>query len=165
MEVRRVRVNEGLCLRALRLRALADAPTAFAVSLADEQKRPDEYWEDFAREVAVSETTATFVAEEGDRWWGMAGAFMTQNTPDTARLVAMWVDPARRRSGIGAALVHAVVQWARERGARRIQLWVTDTTLQAKLLYARQGFVETKQTKPLPSHPTFQEVLMVRELI
>ncbi len=60
--------------------------------------------------------------------------------------------------------MEAVVRWARERGARRLQLWVTDTNLQAKSLYARTGFLERARAQPLPSHPTLQEVLMIRDL-
>lgn len=85
----------------------------------------------------------------------MAGGFLTQEAPDTARLVAMWVDPAWRRSGIGAAPVRAAVGWAREHGATRVQLWVTDAN-QAKLVYARHGFVERAQTKALPSNPALR---------
>ena len=37
LEIRRMRAHEGLLLRALRLRALADAPTAFGLTLARER--------------------------------------------------------------------------------------------------------------------------------
>lgn len=164
MEVRRIRAHEGPRLRALRLRALADAPTAFGSSLAEEEAHPQEYWEHFAREAAIAKTRARFVAEENERWYGMVGSFVTRDQSGTAQLVSMWVDPTRRRSGIGTALVEAVVQWARGCGAKRVQLWVTDTNHQAKSLYARNGFVETEHTQPLPSDPTLREVLMVREL-
>ena len=93
----------------------------------------------------------------------MVGSLLTRERPGAAHLVSMWVDPTRRRSGIGTALVDAVVRWARGCGARRIELWVTDTNRPAKSLYVRNGFVETERTQPLPSNPTLREVLMVRE--
>jgi GNAT superfamily N-acetyltransferase len=164
MEVRRIRADEGFRLRAIRLRALADAPTAFGSSLAEAQAYPDTHWDELARETAIAAAHATFIAEEDERWYGMARGFVHRAYPDVVRLVSMWVDPTRRRTGIGAALVDAVVRWARASDAKLVQLWVTDTNHQAKFLYAHQGFVETGQTKPLPSNPALQEVLMVREL-
>ena len=161
--VRRIRAQEGPHLRALRLRALADAPTAFGSTVAETLAHPQEYWDRLAQEAAVGETHARFVAEENGRWYGMVGSLLTRDRPETAQLVSMWVDPTRRRSGIGTALVDVAVRWARGCGARRIQLWVTDTNRPAKSLYVRNGFVETERTQPLPSNPTLREVLMVRE--
>jgi len=37
MEIRRIRADEGLRLRALRLRALSDSPTAYGSTLASEE--------------------------------------------------------------------------------------------------------------------------------
>jgi GNAT superfamily N-acetyltransferase len=164
VEIRRIRIDDSDRLRQFRLRALADAPAAFGQTLAEAQKRTAEQWAAFARETATSEADTIFVAEDHGQWYGMAGAFVEAEHPDSVRLVSMWVDPARRRSGIGAALVEAVAEWARGRRARRLELWVTETNEPARSLYARQRFVATDQTKPLPSNPSLQEVLMVREL-
>lgn len=165
MNVRRIRADEGERLRAIRLSALADAPSAFGSTLAEEQALPLERWTRFAEETAGSDTTAIFVAEEQDRLYGMARGFVHENYSEIVRLVSMWVDPARRRSGIGAMLVEQVAAWAGERGALRLQLWVTETNQAARSLYARQGFAVTAHTKPLPSNPSLQEILMVLELI
>lgn len=164
MEIRRIRVDDAARLRALRLRALADAPAAFGQTLAEAQKRTEEQWTAFARETATSETDTILIADDCGQWYGMAGAFVQEHHPDSVRLVSMWVDPTRRRSGVGAALVEAVAEWARGRHARRLELWVTETNEPARSLYARQGFVATDQTKVLPSNSSLREVLMVREL-
>ena len=112
MNIRRIRAEEGLRLRELRLRALADAPTAFGSTLVEEQARPKEDWDQLAAEEASSDARARFVAEQNTRWYGMAGVFVLQDQPEIAQLISMWVDPARRRSGIARALVDAVVRWA-----------------------------------------------------
>ena len=164
MNIRRIRAEEGLRLRELRLRALADAPTAFGSTLVEEQARPKEDWDQLAAEEASSDARARFVAEQNTRWYGMAGVFVLQDQPEIAQLISMWVDPARRRSGIARALVDAVVRWARGRGARRLQLWVTGTNHQAMSLYACAGFAATERVQPLPSNPAVQQVLMVLEL-
>lgn len=164
MHVRRIRTHEGPRLREFRLRALADAPTAFGSTLAEEEARPGDAWDHQAGEEARSATRARFVAEEHARWYGMAAGFVVPDQPETVQLVSMWVDPARRRSGVGAALVEAVVEWAHGRSAKRIELWVTTTNDPAKALYAQTGFAETQCVQPLPSNPTLVETLMVRGL-
>lgn len=164
MHIRRIRSHEGSRLRDIRLRALADAPTAFGSTLANEQARPATEWDHVAAEDALSGTRVRFVAEENGRWYGMAGGFVRPEDPETVQLVSMWVDPARRRAGLGTSLVETVVQWARGRAARRIQLWVTDTNSGAKSLYRRAGFMETDRVQPLPSAPALREVLMMRAL-
>ena len=50
-QIRRIRPNEWHLLRELRLQALADAPLAFAATLAQEEAFPEKLW----RERAVRE--------------------------------------------------------------------------------------------------------------
>jgi len=56
-EVRQIRANEGLKLRAVRLRALADAPTAFGSTLAQEEKFPERVWHARAERGLVAPAT------------------------------------------------------------------------------------------------------------
>ena len=123
--VRRVRPDEGLRLRALRLRALADAPSAFGSTLAREEAFPDDVWQERATSGAAGEDRVTYVAEDGDRWVGMATGLMEAG--HRLDLVGMFVDSAARGRRLGAALVQAVAAWARERGAASLHLWVTTT--------------------------------------
>jgi ribosomal protein S18 acetylase RimI-like enzyme len=164
MDVRRIRRHEGPKLRELRLRALAEAPQAFGSTLAEEQAKPPVHWEERARIASAGESTVLFVAEEDHRWYGLVGSFVHRDHPRVTRLVSMWVDPSRRRSGIGTALVDEVIRWSHDRGAACIQLWVTESNEPAQALYARSGFARTNQTKPLPSNPSHREILMVRML-
>lgn len=165
VNVRRIRVDEGGRLRAIRLAALADAPSAFGSTLAEERDLPDEHWIRYAEESARADSSAIFVAEEQAEWYGIIRGFVHKDYYEIVRIASMWVDPARRRAGVGAMLVEQVAAWAAGRGARRLQLWVTETNQAARALYARRAFVETTHTKPLPSNPALQEVLMVRELV
>jgi len=52
----------------------------------------------------------------------------------------LYVEPAARRRGVGAALVQATLERARERGCRRIELDSNETNTAALGLYARFGF-------------------------
>jgi GNAT superfamily N-acetyltransferase len=160
--VRRVRPDEGLCLRALRLRALADAPSAFGSTLAREEAFPDDVWQERAIGGAAGEDRVTYVAEDGDRWVGMATGLM--DAGHRLDLVGMFVEPAARGRRLGAALVEAVAAWARERGAASLHLWVTTTNEPALRLYHRVGFRPTGRTQPLDHTPSLQEVEMVRDL-
>jgi GNAT superfamily N-acetyltransferase len=166
-EVRRIRPDEGAQLRALRLHALADAPTAFGSTLAREQVFTDDVWRDRAAGRASGADRVTFIAERDGQWIGLAsGLAADPDDPDGGEplLVGMFVDGAERGRGIGAALVEAVVAWARARGAARLSLWVTATNDPAVALYDTCGFRPTGEQKPLAHTPSLDEVRMVRAL-
>jgi GNAT superfamily N-acetyltransferase len=166
LEVRRIRADEGLRLRGLRLQALTDAPGAFGSTLAREAAFPDQVWHERAEGGASGVDRATFIAEERDRWVGLATGLA--HDPDDADrgpiLVGMFVDPAKRGRGIGVMLVEAVAAWARARADTRLYLWVTSTNDPAIALYAKCGFRRTGEIRPRPHSPSIVELLMVRDL-
>jgi GNAT superfamily N-acetyltransferase len=130
LEVRRIRADEGLKLRALRLRALADTPIAFGSTLAREEKFPEHVWRDRAEGGASGADRVTFVAEQGGQWIGIAtGLARDPDEPNDPRpvLVGMFVTPEACRRGVGVALVDAVVAWACDRRATSLLLGVTST--------------------------------------
>jgi GNAT superfamily N-acetyltransferase len=157
LAVRRVRADEASRLRALRLRALADAPWAFGSTLAREEALAEQVWRERAAQGAAGETAVTYVAEDADRWIGMATGLVTETEPARLDLVGMFVEPAARGRGVGGALVEAVLAWARARGAGGLYLWVTTTNRAAITLYERCGFRPTGATKPLDHTPTLLE--------
>jgi GNAT superfamily N-acetyltransferase len=164
--IRRIRADEGLRLRALRLRALADAPLAFGSTLAREQAFDESVWHERAAGAAAGSARATFVAEEQGQWVGMATGVARH--PDDLEhspiLVGMFVDGARRGRGAGAALVDRVTDWVRTLPAERLYLWATSTNRPAVALYEKCGFQRTAETRPLDHTPSLIEVLMVRRL-
>jgi len=167
LEVRRIRADEGPRLRALRLHALADAPTAFGSTLAREEAFPDSLWHERAARGASGGDGVTFIAEQDGRWVGLATGLAEDPEgpkPSGPVLVGMFVDGAERRHGAGAALVEGVAAWARARGAVRLSLWVTAGNEPAIALYRKCGFRPTGETKPLAHTPTLAELRMVRDL-
>jgi GNAT superfamily N-acetyltransferase len=98
--IRRLKPGEWQLLRDIRLRALADAPSAFAATLEPARPSPDE-WQRRARGWR-SVGDVTFVCD---------GDGMVVGVRDGADcwLGAMWVAPERRRDGVGTALVNAVI--------------------------------------------------------
>lgn len=135
MEVRRAEADEWEAVRTVRLRALADAPAAFLSTLADEQALTDDEW----RHRTARTDAATFLA--GDA--GMATGLRSRHVDGMVELVGMWTAPEHRGRGVGAALVDAVVGWARQQGASRVVLDVATGNDGAVAFYERLGFVAT----------------------
>lgn len=103
-----------------------------------------------------------FVAEDGGRWIGCAGAVLEDGVP---YVISMWVHPAQRGRGIGAEMLRAIAGWAHERGHTRLLLWVTEGNWIALNLYERMGFQRTGRTKPLPHTPSVLKLEYGVELI
>ncbi len=147
MDVRRVQAAEWQTLRDVRLRALADAPEAFATTHAQASERPDRWWIDWTARSADGDGQAMFLAWHDDRAVGIAGAY---GGPERFDVISMWVDPAVRGEGVGAALLDAAIAFA---GDAPVYLSVTETNEPAKRLYERRGFVPTGLREQLASNP------------
>ena len=164
--IRRIRADEGPRLRALRLRALAEAPLAFGSTLAREQDFPDDVWRDRAMRASAGCESATFIAESGGQWLGLATGLAPDDGAGHAGplLVGMFVDRTARGGGVGIKLTDSVAAWARACGAARLTLWVTSGNDAALALYQRCGFRLTGVAKPSEHTPALAEREMVREL-
>ena len=136
-------------LRAVRLAALADSPSAFGSSLEREQQYDEERWREWSRNVA------TFLAFRDGVPIGIVGG-VAGDASEGRGLVAMWVDPDHRSTGV-ASHSWTRASWARDDGATRLTLWVTRTNDPAATLYRRAGFTPTGDSKPLPSNPSLTE--------
>lgn len=156
--IREVRPGEWRLLRDVRLRALAEAPYAFLTTLEEASRRSDDDWRAWG---TPDERSTSFVADGDGRFDGMVCGFVADD-PATVHLVAMWVDPAARGTGIGAELVEAVVGWARDRGAARVALDVEQGNDRARRLYERCGFEVAAVPPPLPYEPHAGSSTMVR---
>ena len=156
MIVRPLRGDEAKLLKDLRLRALADAPTAFAHTHAEIAAKPDTYWDDMTASVTTGDVL--FVAEDDGRALGMAFGILQHDRPALTHLGGMWVDPAARSAGVGRALTSAVLDWARARGFERIGLWVTEGNAPAVALYERMAF---RRSGRRDRHPVYQDLDIV----
>jgi ribosomal protein S18 acetylase RimI-like enzyme len=164
VDVRRIGPAEGPDLKAVRLAALADAPSAFGSTFAEEAGRSDADWSDRARWASAGAERITLLARQGERVVGIAGGYREEIQSTEVHLVSMWTAPEARRSGLGRRLVGAVIDWAVETGASSVGLWVTRGNTPAQLLYESMGFRETGEYQPLPSDPCADEIRMSLEL-
>lgn len=162
--IRQIRAEEGQALRDIRLRAIADTPTAFGISLAHTLAQTAEGWTAWATAAAEGTERVLYVAIDDERWVGIAGGVFDAADQDTVHLISMWVDPQMRGQGIGRRLIEQVASWAQLQGAAQLALWVTEGNAAAKALYSRSGFAATAERQTHPSFPLLQEEFMLRTL-
>jgi ribosomal protein S18 acetylase RimI-like enzyme len=165
IRIRRVVAGESDTLRAVRLRALADAPLAFGSTYEREAAYPPERWAAWASESADGRGQATFLAVDAgsDAVVGLAFTVIDADDGGLAHLFAMWVAPEARRSGAGGALVDAVVGWATDADAERLRTSVTVGNDGAARLYERGGFRDTGVREPL-GHSDAEVIVLERRL-
>lgn len=146
VKIERLSAKDAERYRAIRLRALADTPDAFAALYAEEAALAAEYWH-----AQVSGDAAHFIAVLGGADVGMVTGEQWDGRERDAGLFGMWVAPEARCGGAGAALVGALVDWARTAGFERLVLHVADANRPALALYKRFGFQATGVTSTLPA--------------
>ena len=146
--------------RALRLRALEDAPDAFGSTLAAESVRPPEDWAARLARAATSGIDHALTAEIAGEPVGLAWAKVDADDPALVNLFQMWVAPEARGQGVAAGLLAEAVRWARARGALAVQLGVACTNLAALGLYTRAGFTDTGLREPMQAGSALMEQRM-----
>jgi ribosomal protein S18 acetylase RimI-like enzyme len=100
-----------------------------------------------------ADAPATTVAEVD----GAVAGFCTVATPSrdedappcTAEIPALYVDPDRRRRGIGATLLGAALRGLEQGGWERVTLWVFSGNDAARAFYARFGFEPDGTSRPI----------------
>ena len=161
IEVRRVRPDEWVSLRDLRLRALGTDPDAFGDTHERAVTDDDATW----RARADRPGGATFVAvAPGGNFLGMAGGGPAPNRSDTASVYGMWVAPEARGQGLGVLLLAAVEDWARLTLYEVIGLGVTTTNEPAIHLYTRAGYADIGDRHPLREGSDLMIQIMVKAL-
>ena len=126
--------------RPLRLSALQDTPSAFASSFEEESARDPAATRERLR---AGPDGATFGAFRDGHLVGTSTLVRLPRRKERhkAYLVGMYVAPAARRSGIGRALVAAVVERARAMpDLRQVLLGVEAGNVAARALYEAFGF-------------------------
>ncbi|MDT0306057.1 GNAT family N-acetyltransferase [Streptomyces sp. DSM 44917] len=141
--------------RDARLAALTEAPHAFTSRPADWPHGGEERWRarlslpGFRNPVALGPSAAPL---------GLASGVPGEG--GLRELRSVWVAPAAREQGVGAALLAEVERWARDSGGTALRLAVLPGNAPAIALYERCGFVRTDEPgPPLPDGDTCQLVM------
>lgn len=159
LTVHRVTPDDWRSHRDLRLEMLLAAPDAFLTQYADVAHFDEAAWR--ARIAAQCHFQVRLDGEPV----GSVGIWDGPGTPDdAARLVAMYVVPKERGTGVAELLVRTVVEEAVRRGRSRVVLEVTEGNLPATRLYERMGFTFNGTRLPLPDKPGLYERGMERVL-
>jgi RimJ/RimL family protein N-acetyltransferase len=138
VETVRVTPDDWQLWRGLRLAALANAPEAFASTLAEWSGAGDteQRWRARLEEVALN----LVMTCEGEAV-GMVSASAPRDDQPVA-VLSMWVAPVRRGCGVGDEAIRRVLSWVREYfPASGVELSVKVHNEHAIRLYQRHGFV------------------------
>jgi ribosomal protein S18 acetylase RimI-like enzyme len=133
--------------REIRVRALADAPMAFGMTLADAEKNTETHW----RARLDQGDPVLGVREQDDRpgLVAMGAGWHPPAQPDRMMVWGMWSAPEARGRGHASALLAWLVEHARARGVTTVELHVTEGNDDARRLYEQRGFVATGEWEPL----------------
>jgi DNA-binding MarR family transcriptional regulator/N-acetylglutamate synthase-like GNAT family acetyltransferase len=125
-----------------------------------------EYGWDESFEALVAEIAAKFIREFDpgyERCWiaecegQRAGSvFLVRKSATVAKLRLLIVDPTARGMGVGRQLVDACVDFARDRGYRKLTLWTQDNLQAARHIYKAAGFTCVRREK----HTSFGRALV-----
>ena len=149
--IRPTTAGDWPALKATRLAALLDAPTAFGASHASAAGFSDEDWQQ--RAVSTPQRTF-FLAFDGAQAIGLAAQVVAGD--GECHLIAMWVHPEYRGLAVAQGLVDAVKQCAVGNGHGRLVLDVAPENTRAAAFYQKQGFVFLPEWEALESHPHIQ---------
>lgn len=148
-------------LRDLRLEALADHPIGFLELLEQAVGQDDAWWQERAQRWTGQGCLLMFAERDGVPV-AMTGCRVDDDEPDSVRLLAVWVRPVARGSGVLDALVDRARIWAGRQGATWLRLSVHEDNARARRAYARLGFTCTGARVPYAPDPSREELGMVR---
>jgi len=140
VSVRRLGADDAPALHALRREALERHPLAFGAAPGEDRLRT---LESTAELLAPADGRVVFGAFREGRLVGMAGMVRASNQKHRhkAGVWGMYVAPGGRHSGLGRALLEALVAEARRwQGLETVQLSVTAEAPEALALYESAGF-------------------------
>ncbi|WP_344755421.1 GNAT family N-acetyltransferase [Leifsonella bigeumensis] len=140
MELRRATTDDWAASRDIRLRALSQDPNAFCSSLESESGFDEQRWRNRLGH------GITVLAWEGSDPVGTVTGKPDPHEEGGREIVAMWVAPAHRGTGLADSLIASVVDWAATEGAHEVALWVAEDNSRARSLYERVGFAATGET-------------------
>ena len=163
VRIRRIAPEDGLALRDLRLRSIADAPNAFGQPLEEARGRPEKEWHRSARQSSHGHNRTWLIAETDDGTVGLVQG--RKRRPATLLLFSMWVDPSVRRLGVGRTLIESLETWGRDWDAAETILWVYGENADAIRFYRDLGFDVIRSGQDAEAGARFGALAMRRHIL
>ena len=146
MRTRLLDAQDWSTWRDIRLRALAESPSAFGSTYHRELAFTEDIWRSRLEDPDQVAVLAIDGSAPAGLPVGMAAGYPDE--PGLLHVVAMWVDPKARGQRVAHLLLTALDEWAATHH-RGLHLDVNITNRAARRSYERFGFVGTGETRPL----------------
>jgi len=117
--------------------------------------------ESITEEITRNKAAVYFCAEADGKAIGYAGMWQVL---DEGHITNIAVHPEYRRTGVGNALLEALVSEARRRGIKALTLEVRDTNYAAQALYKKHGFIPEGRRKAYYADNNEDAIIMWRKL-
>jgi GNAT superfamily N-acetyltransferase len=137
--IRQLTANDLAAYRALHRFGMTESPTGFVDVAATDAARTD--------------VDVTAMLTRGDGWGAFDGdrlvgkltidALPYPSLAHTFWIHAVYFHPDARGTGASGKLIRAAIDSAKNKGARRVALWVNGVNTHARGLYERMGFRQT----------------------
>jgi ribosomal protein S18 acetylase RimI-like enzyme len=140
-------------LRAARLQALLDSPHAFTSSYAREWLWSEPEWR------RLFDSATWIHAREAHKVVGLARSVSEPKRSAAPHVESVWVARTHRRRGVFRALLQAIGDAERRKGATDLLLWVLEDNYDAQRAYEALGFKPTGERQFLPAVRRFERRL------
>ncbi|KAL7952853.1 acyl-CoA N-acyltransferase [Trichoderma compactum] len=139
-ELRTLSADDWEEWKAVRLRALANAPDAFGSGFNDWANAPESRWRSRLSIRNAIDLVAYKIDETAtERVVGMATGVPTGN--GEAEIISMWVDPSFRGRGLASSLIGKIASWAVQSGFIELRLAVRPDNTIARSVYQHNSFI------------------------
>ncbi|MFG1796378.1 GNAT family N-acetyltransferase, partial [Nocardia sp. NPDC049149] len=145
--------------REMSLRKLTDTPWAYKTTYEESEARSEQFWRD-----QIAHRTSTIVVFRNGEPVGDIGALPSEDRPGAQEIIAMWVDPKARGSGVSDELLETQLQCLQDNGHRQAQLWTREDNVAMRHVAERHGFTVTGNTRTHPN-TDIPSIELIRDLL
>ncbi|HVP57318.1 MAG TPA: GNAT family N-acetyltransferase [bacterium] len=166
VSIRLIQAKDWSIVRDVILEMYTDAPHALGGSLAEEEARTRQEWQQYAVKLADTARGCGYLAEDAAGTCGFVqgDAEYPLLPPGAVAVFRLWVAPRQRGTGLGRKLMRAVTEWAASWGAEQVALGVKQTNVAVLQFYEHLGWQDTGVRLPNPQNPGENTIIMSRRL-